>query len=238
MRNNRKEGDTMQDATPSKTLMKNALKRKGIREHNEAVGGLGLPSKMPGYAYGISATLCATGSKLREVPGSPCYGCYAMKNNYRYPSVMRSHEKRLASMEDLTAWADSMGKLLKSLVAITPVEERYFRWHDSGDLQGTEHLHAILRVAVRNPEWKFWLPTQERAIVRKVKEQVPVPRNIVIRLSSTRTGKKQRSTVEKLSSTVSYDKGFQCPASNQKNSCGTCRECWNARRINVNYKKH
>ena len=228
----------MPNDTHSKRLMRNALKRKGIREHNEAVGGLGLPSKMPGYAYGISATLCATGSKLREVEGSPCFGCYALKNNYRYPSVMSSHEKRLASMQDLTAWADSMTALLKALEEITPVEERYFRWHDSGDLQGTEHLHAILRVAVRSPGWKFWLPTQERSIVRKVKEQVPIPRNIVIRLSSTRMGKVQRSTVEKLSSTVGYDKGFQCPASNQKNACGTCRECWNPRRVNVNYKKH
>lgn len=238
MRNNKKGGDTMQDATPVKTLMKNLLKRKGIREYNEAVGGLGLPSKMPGYAYGISATLCKTGSKLREVEGTPCYGCYAMKNNYRYPSVIGSHEKRYESMGDYVAWADNLTALLKLLAPMIPDKERYFRFHDSGDVQDTEHLHAILRVAVRNPEWKFWLPTQERAIVRKVKEEVPVPRNIVIRLSSTRIGEKQRSRVEKLSSTVGYDKGFQCPASNQKNSCGDCRECWNARRINVNYRKH
>ena len=34
------------------------------------VGGLSKPSKMPGWAYGIPAKECKTGSKLRQVKGS------------------------------------------------------------------------------------------------------------------------------------------------------------------------
>lgn len=221
-----------------KRLMGNLLKCKGIKGYNEAVGGLGLPSKMPGYAYGLSATLCVTGRKLAQVKGTPCEFCYAMRNNYQYLSVIRCHERRLTALQDLTAWADNMGKLLKQLAASIPDKQRYFRFHDSGDVQSVEHLHAILRVAVRNPEWRFWLPTQERGILRKVMAQVPIPRNLTIRLSSTRIGKIQRSTITPLSSTVGYDEGFQCPASKQKNACGSCRACWRATTKNVNYKKH
>ena len=43
------------------------------------VGGLSKPSKMPGWAYGIPAKECKTGSKLRQVKGSTCEKCYALK---------------------------------------------------------------------------------------------------------------------------------------------------------------
>ncbi len=33
-------------------------------------GAVGHPSKMPGYSYGISATRCITGGKLRSVAGA------------------------------------------------------------------------------------------------------------------------------------------------------------------------
>lgn len=40
----------------------------------ETVGGLGNPSKMPGFAYGIPPEHCRTGSKLRELDGTPRRG--------------------------------------------------------------------------------------------------------------------------------------------------------------------
>ena len=39
-------------------------------------------SKMPGLSYSLPAWACQTGSKLRKVKTSPCYGCYALKGNY------------------------------------------------------------------------------------------------------------------------------------------------------------
>ena len=45
-------------------------------------------SKMPGLSYSLPAWECQTGSKLRKVKGTPCYGCYALKGNYlRYPAM-------------------------------------------------------------------------------------------------------------------------------------------------------
>jgi hypothetical protein len=52
---------------------------------NEAlklVGGLSKPSKMPGWAYGLPAKECKTGSKLVNVKGSTCEGCSILWNHY------------------------------------------------------------------------------------------------------------------------------------------------------------
>ena len=54
----------------------------------QAVGGLGKPSKMPWWSWSISATECITGSKLAEVEGTVCSGCYALKGNYRFANVV------------------------------------------------------------------------------------------------------------------------------------------------------
>ena len=37
----------------------------------------------------------------------------------------------------------------------------YFRWHDSGDLQGQQHLDQIIEVCRLTPDVKHWLPTRE-----------------------------------------------------------------------------
>ena len=52
------------------------------KEALQIVGGLSKPSKMPGWAYGLPAKECKTGSKLVKVPGSVCYNCYALKGCY------------------------------------------------------------------------------------------------------------------------------------------------------------
>jgi len=134
-----------------------------------------------------------------------------------------------------------MVKLLKQLATIVPAEERYFRFHDSGDLQSPEHLHAILRVAVWSPDWQFWLPTKEYVTVRNVKKQVPVPRNIVIRISAPMLNKAPSEAIKNIgepTSTVSSYEGFGCPARNQGNACGTCRACWKLSVTNIDYTKH
>ena len=42
-------------------------------------GSLSKPSKMPGWSIGLPAKECKTGGKLRNVEGSVCYDCYALK---------------------------------------------------------------------------------------------------------------------------------------------------------------
>ena len=221
--------------------MGNNAKPQTFKSLNEACGGIGNPSKMPGYAWGTSAESCVTGSKLAKIPGTICSVCYAMRANYQYPSVKKAHAKREETLKDLTKWTDAMVELIDRRVMIKPPAERYFRFHDSGDLQSIEHLDAICQVAIRSPGILFWLPTREYGMVRNYAKHHDIPRNLVIRLSAIRVDEAPPYLARKLAlptSTVGHNMGFQCPARKQGNECGSCRKCWDARETNVNYEAH
>ena len=113
-----------------------------LKAAKDIAGTLGKPSKMPGLSYGISAKACITGAKLAKIPGTVCHGCYALKANYSYPSVMQAHMKRGESINHLL-WVDAM------VTQIIASKTDYFRWHDSGDLQSFQHLLNIVKVAER-----------------------------------------------------------------------------------------
>jgi hypothetical protein len=226
----------------SKKHLKNILNRKAIKPLNNAVGGLGLPSKMPGFAYGISARNCKLGSILAKQEGTVCSGCYALRNNYTYPSVQKSHERREKALEDLHEWAAGMVNLLWAITDDTPPEQRYFRFHDSGDLQSVKHLQAIVRVAEFNPRWQFWLPTREYGMIKAYRKAGGTfPSNLTVRLSAIRINESAPKLSVGLAcptSTVSAGEGYACPAREQKNACGDCRACWDMEVKNVDYKKH
>lgn len=140
-------------------------------------GSLGKPSKMPGLAYGISAKKCNVGGKLALIPGSVCADCYAMRDNYSYPSVQAAHEKRFSGLSSIS-WADSMVFLIRRS------GETYFRWHDAGDLQSFQHLLDIVRIAESLPSVAFWLPTKEKGLVYRYREVFgDFPPNLCVRLS-------------------------------------------------------
>ena len=98
---------------------------------------LSKPDKMPGYAYGLPAWECKTGAKLAKVPGSVCAGCYAMKGNYtRFPEIKRAQYRRLAAIRH-PLWVRAMAAKINS-AAVS--KHKFFRWHDSGDVQNPEAL--------------------------------------------------------------------------------------------------
>jgi hypothetical protein len=119
------------------------------------VGGLSKPSKMPGWAYGIPARECKTGSKLVKVKGSTCEGCYALKGCYVFPVVQAAQYKRLDSIKH-PGWVKAMTALINSK------KSKFFRWHDSGDVQSVKHLAKIFEVCRRSPDVQHWMPTAKR----------------------------------------------------------------------------
>ena len=206
-----------------------------IKEATAIAGSLGYPSKMPGTAYGISAMACKTGSKLAKIEGSVCHGCYALKANYLYPSVMTAHQKRMAGITH-PEWVEAMVTLLSKS------GEEYHRWHDSGDLQSLDHLKRIVEICIRTPSIKHWLPTREVKIVSDyVKQYGDFPSNLVVRVSSPMINDKpltsyaNTSTVHTDGSTVH---GVECNARHNDNKCGDCRACWSRKVKNVSYPKH
>lgn len=146
----------------------------------KATGGLGSASKMKGMArtYGLSNQVCEFGSIMRHVKGSVCSHCYAAHGQYAMPDAKGAHSRRLIGL-GRPEWVESMIKLLKADT------HAYFRWHDSGDLQGTDHLGKIVEIAYNVPDKRFWLPTLEQKIVKNfVEGEGGLPSNLVVRIST------------------------------------------------------
>ena len=199
---------------------------------NEAlkiVGGLSKPSKMPGWAYGLPAAECKTGSKLVKIPGSVCSGCYALKGCYVFPVVQAAQYRRLEAIRS-PLWVGAMALLINSK------KSKEFRWHDSGDIQSLEHLQNIFRICRATPDTKHWLPTREAQILKRVKVN-EVPRNLVIRFSSHMVDQGPVSFWP-WTSTVTTDGNHSCPAAKQDNKCLDCRACWDRGIRNISYGKH
>jgi hypothetical protein len=194
-------------------------------------GTLSNPSKMPGKGTSTPASKCITGTKLRDVKGSVCEGCYAFERGaYAWENVQQAlefrHSRVIDSRDNPGPWINGMVKLIWN--------QKYFRWHDSGDLQGVWHLANICEVARLTPHVKHWLPTRE---YRMVKDYLgTIPENLVVRLSAHMVDGPAPATDLPTSTVVT--RGQTCPASTQNNECGDCRACWSPEVKNVSYKKH
>jgi len=193
------------------------------KEANKITGGLSAPGKMPEGSYNIPASACQTGQILAKVEGTPCSGCYALKNRYRMPIQKAAMERRLKSLTH-PRWVEAMTVLVK--------KKKHFRWHDSGDIQSVAHLKKIFEVCNNTPGTMHWLPTQER----KYLPLGSYPKNLVIRLSNAKNNTAPGQAWTHWSTVV--DSGGDCPASKQGNICGSCRRCWSREVKHVTYPKH
>ena len=192
----------------------------------DLVGGLSKPSKMPGWSYGLPAKECKTGSKLRLVKGSTCYGCYALKGCYVFSVVQKAQYKRLASIKH-PLWTGAMSLLINSK------KSNVFRWHDSGDVQDLDHLNKIYAVCHLTPSRRHWMPTREAWTLKHLDS---CPKNLIIRFSMPMVNQAPAGSWPHTSTVV--DDGASCPSSSQGNKCLDCRNCWNKEIPNISYGLH
>ena len=122
------------------------------KEASKIVGKLSKTSKMPCYSYNLPATKCITGSKMAKIKGTTCYDCYALKGMYNFPVVKNAMLRRHEAINH-PEWVFAMSVLIYSK------KSKYFRWHDSGDIQSIEHLKNIFEVCKATPNTIHWLPT-------------------------------------------------------------------------------
>ena len=196
------------------------------KEASQIVGGLSTPGKMPCYSINLPATECKTGAKLARVPGTTCHGCYALKGRYRFKKTKKAMARRLAALQD-ARWVQAMTTLITG--------HKYFRWHDSGDLQGAQHLKNIFEVCKNTPDTQHWLPTREHSLLSLMDPDV-VPKNLTIRVSATKVDGRAPGWWP-WTSTVSTEIKT-CPAPDQGGKCRDCRACWSRHIPNVVYAKH
>ena len=184
-------------------------------------------SKMPGLSYSLPAWECKTGWKLSKVPGTPCFSCYAKKGNYtRYPAIKIAQYRRLAAIK-MEGWTRAM--------AVQILKQKYFRWHDAGDVQSHEHMAKIIEVCKLTPNTKHWLPTQERQYLPKPED---VPANLIIRLSRSKVDGPAGNAWTHDSGVTTQEGQRTCPAPDQGGACKDCRACWNKDIKSVIYGKH
>jgi len=229
---------------------------KTLKQAEEIAGVLGNVHKMPGYSYGLPANRgtyvpavcnekgwtippqygCNFGAKLAKVEGTPCFNCYAdERGNYTYPSVHVNRTKHAVAIFH-PLWKYAMVKLIGHR---TDPLDPYFRWVDSGDVVNAQMLEDIFWIARQLPTIKFWLPTQERKIVRDVLSRTSVPDNLCIRISSAKVDNhnvKERGNL--CSSSVSTTGNHDCPSELHANTCGPCRACWDTEHKHTIYKEH
>ena len=197
-----------------------------VTEARKITDSLTRTSKMPGLSYSLPAWECKTGSKLRKVKGSVCASCYALKGNYtRYKAIKAAQYVRLDSLKH-PLWTAAMVAQVK--------RQKYFRWHDAGDVQDLDHLNKIFEVCRLTPNTNHWMPTREAW----VKDHLPqAPKNLVIRFSPPMIN--QRAPESWPNSSMVIDKGYHtCPAPSQGGQCGDCRQCWDPKVKVVSYGKH
>lgn len=242
----------------------------------EAIGGLSNPSKMPGYSYSIPARYCITGAKLARIPGTVCFDCYALGGCYLFASTVSAMERRwqiiMGAMHNPGKRIDFINAFVRVLRARferdrrarergkTPVQDcRYFRWHDSGDLQGIAHLEIIAEIAAQLPQVSFWLPTREAATVRAyLKRHGTFPSNLVVRVSASKIDGKAPEGFPHVSGVHSVKgsppagmrecQAFRTTADGtdrpdligtpEVGYCGDCRACWDPEISGESYPLH
>ena len=196
-----------------------------IKEAQAITGSMTRTSKMPGLSYSLPAWECKTGSKLRKIKNSVCSACYALKGNYtRYKAIKAAQYVRLASLNN-ELWTAAIVTQIK--------RQKYFRWHEAGDVQDVQHLNKIYEVCRLTPGTKHWMPTREAWIKDHLDSK---PDNLVIRFSAPMIDQAAPASWPNSSEVVT--EGATCPAPKQGNSCGDCRNCWNPEIKTIKYGKH
>lgn len=235
-----------------------------LAEAVSIAGTLGKPSKMPGFSYGLDARRCHRGSEMHLVPGSICFGCYALTDFYlTWRAAERGRERRESGLEH-PRWVDAM---VRQISHYCVGEHRRFRWHDSGDLHSVEHLERIVEVCRRTPAVSHWLPTREYEMVKEFRlRHGAFPANLCVRLSALMIDAEPPRALPGLvvlpgavvippelwdlpTSTV-HTPGAPSPLHGVKgaivcravevrdNKCGKCRACWSNNVRSVSYPQH
>lgn len=216
-------------------IQNNLVEINTLKVAKEIVGGWSVTSKMPTISWSTPAQECNTGSKLRKIKGTVCSDCYAMKGNYvRYKkNILPALYKRLESIAN-PLWVKAMVFIMKNQKTVK--DSGLFRWHDSGDIQGVEHLDKICQIAYETPEITHWLPTKESNLVMNYTK--PIPKNLVIRLSGSFVDGKPPIFRCNTSTVVSNEDDATCRAFENEGKCGDCRQCWDSSVKNVSYFQH
>ena len=188
---------------------------------------------MPCPSWGIPNKYCITGQKLALQYGTVCSKCYGNRGPISWPAAVKRQEERFSKWQTAgyMQWVLAMQSLIVHEV------DSHFRWFDMGDLQSEGMLKQIILIAEAMPWINFWLPTQEVKIVANVREELDIPDNLIVRVSTPKVDGSPPNCVPHTSTVVTEPSPSPnlCGAHTRGNMCGPCRMCWDKKVPNVIY---
>ena len=199
--------------------------------------GLSKNSKMPAYTLAIPAReTCPRGDKLAQIEGTVCHGCYAMKGHDAMAPAKNAKARRLAII-NLALESSPIKALWLKAFTVAMAKETYFRWHSAGDIFSKEYADLMAMACLATPRVKHWVPTRE---ARNAANLMATP-NVVVRVSDDMVNQdtnKHAATTSGVHTGQAPARGINCPASQNKGSCGDCRQCWDATVKHISYHLH
>ena len=199
--------------------------------------GLSKNSKMPAYTLAIPAReTCPRGDKLAQIEGTVCHGCYAMKGHDAMAPAKNAKARRLAII-NLALESSPIKALWLKAFTVAMAKETYFRWHSAGDIFSKEYADLMTMACLATPQVKHWVPTRES---RNAANLMTAP-NVVVRVSDDMVNQdtnKHVGTTSGVHTGQAPARGVNCPASQNKGSCGACRQCWDATVKHISYHLH
>lgn len=217
-----------------------------LREIREIVRLSG-NKKMPGASFDLPRSACQTGGDLADVAGTSCSGCYAAHGPISWPNAVALHERNLAALEHPLI-VPMLARLFRHESAHSGnVHERL---HAVGDVQSAEHLAIYVALAIICAELRFWIPTQERAHVRRFERDYgpieDLAPNLTVRVSMPRLDSFPTPAMMATRAFSFVSTGAReipeyvhvCPSERQNGTCGSCRACWDPAVRCVTYPVH
>jgi len=155
--------------------------------------------------------------------------CYALRNNFIFPSVKKAAKERLR----LSKLKNFTSRMIKE---INKKNVKYFRWHSSGDFYSKEYIRKVFKIAKNCPETLFRTTTRRRDFKKELIELNSLP-NFIVRESLDTEIQKPMMCLPFAALSflkVTKKKGVYCC----KNDCVKCRYlCWH-KPVNMCFDEH
>lgn len=93
----------------------------------------------------------------KETCGRVCPGCYAIKEQTRWPSVVLGRNRRLEASKD-----ESFAAKMSAEINKKKTRPKYFRVHASGDFYSQDYINAWETIAKEHPDIIFYAYTKRK----------------------------------------------------------------------------
>jgi hypothetical protein len=173
---------------------------------------------------------------------APCAkGCYALKGNFLYKNVKKSHNNNykayIKNPEGYFSVIDA---------TLTQIPYRYFRYHSSGDIVDAKYFRLMCDLAVKHKQTKFLCFTKKYEIINEyLGAGNTIPNNLVIVLSNWKDFKCDNPYNLPTAYVDFGDNKYEFPTNSNRCSgyCGECvnteNSCWDMKKgESVVFTKH